>query len=46
MFLDSYFLEKNFKNFFSNNIFQKNCEIQIHKLNFAQKFFEKNLPKK
>ena len=31
---------------FSNNKFQKNYEIQIHKLNFAKKFFENKILKK
>jgi len=35
------FFEKN-----SYNIFQQNCEIKFHKLNFAEKFFENKILKK
>ena len=43
------YLKKNlnfFRKNFSDNIFQKNCEIQIHKLNFAEKFFKNKILQK
>jgi len=41
--------EKKFKFFrkiFSDNIFQKNCEIQTHKFNFTEQFLENKILRK